>query len=49
MKTMIQNLNDILAVLEKEETFVNAANVDKYQIISSKLSADNAKSIFKPS
>lgn len=43
MKTMIQNLNDILAVLEKEETFVNAANVDKYQIISSKLSADNAK------
>ena len=43
MKTMISNLNDLLAVLEKDETFVNAANVDKYQIIASKLNSENAK------
>lgn len=43
MKTMIANLNDLLAVLEKEESFVNAQNVDKYQIIAGKLDSENAK------
>lgn len=43
MKTMIANLNDLLAVLEKEENFVNAQNVDKYQIIAGKLDSENAK------
>lgn len=42
MKTMIQSLNDLLAVLEKDEAFVNAANETKYEIISSKLDKDNA-------
>ena len=42
MKTMIQSLNDLLAVLEKDEAFVNAANEAKYEIISSKLDKDNA-------
>ena len=42
MKTMISNLNDILAVLEKEENFVNAANEEKYTIIESKLNPENA-------
>ena len=42
MKTMISNLNDILAVLEKEESFVNAANEEKYTIIESKLNPENA-------
>ena len=43
MKTMIANLNDLLAVLEKDSNFANAANVDKYQIIAQKLDKDNAK------
>ena len=43
MKTMIANLNDLLAVLEKDSNFANAANVDKYQIITQKLDKDNAK------
>ena len=42
MKTMIQSLNDLLAVLEKDEAFVNAANETKYEIISSKLDKDTA-------
>ncbi len=46
MKTMIANLNDLLAVLEKDKTFINAQNVDKYQIIASKLNTENAK-VFK--
>ena len=37
MKTMISNLNDLLAVLEKDENFVNAPNSQKYQIIESRL------------
>lgn len=43
MKTMISNLNDLLAVLEKDEKFVNAQNSEKYKIIESKLEGQNAK------
>ena len=43
MKTMISNLNDLLAVLEKDEKFVNAQNSEKYDIIESKLEGQNAK------
>jgi len=43
MKTMISNLNDLLAVLEKDSSFAGAQNADKYQIIASKLDKDNAK------
>ncbi len=42
MKVMISNLNDILAVLEKDETFVNAQNEEKYAVIANKLEAQNA-------
>ncbi|MDO5438231.1 MAG: diphosphate--fructose-6-phosphate 1-phosphotransferase, partial [bacterium] len=42
MKTMISSLNDILAVLEKDSSFVNAQNEQKYEIIASKLDAENA-------
>ena len=43
MKTMISNLNDLLAVLEKDEKFVEASNSKKYELIESKLDAQNAK------
>ena len=43
MKTMISNLNDLLAVLEKDENFVNAQNSEKYKVIESRLDAQNAK------
>ena len=43
MKTMISNLNDLLAVLEKDENFVNAPNSEKYKVIESRLEANNAK------
>ena len=43
MKTMISNLNDLLAVLEKDGKFVNAQNSEKYDIIESKLEGQNAK------
>ena len=33
MKTMISKLNDLLAVLEKDEKFVNAANDEKYKVM----------------
>lgn len=42
MKTMISSLNDILAELEKDSSFVNAANDKKYEIIASKLDRENA-------
>ena len=42
MKTMISNLNDILAVLEKDSAFVNASNEDKYRTIEQKLDSANA-------
>lgn len=42
MKTMISNLNDILAVLEKDSAFVNASNEDKYRTIEQKLDSTNA-------
>lgn len=42
MKTMISSLNDILAVLEKDSSFVNAQNEQKYEIIASKLDSENA-------
>ncbi len=42
MKTMISSLNDILAVLEKDETFTNAQNEQKYATIASKLDNQNA-------
>ena len=42
MKTMISNLNDILAVLEKDSAFVNASNEDKYKTIEQKLDLTNA-------
>ncbi len=45
MKTMISNLNDILAVLEKDSNFVNAQNEEKYKTISSKLDNNN-KEVF---
>ena len=42
MKTMISSLNDILAELEKDSNFVNAANDKKYEVIASKLDSENA-------
>ena len=42
MKVMISNLNDILAVLEKDNAFVNAQNEEKYAVIAEKLEAQNA-------
>lgn len=42
MKTMISALNDILASLEKESSFVNAQNEEKYSIISAKLDNESA-------
>ncbi len=43
MKTMISNLNDLLSTLEKDSSFANLADAEKFEIISSKLDADNAK------
>ena len=43
MKNMISNLNDLLATLEKDESFVNAQNSEKYATIEAKLDAQNAK------
>ena len=43
MKTMISNLNDLLAVLEKDEKFVEASNSKKYELIESRLDTQNAK------
>ncbi len=43
MKTMISTLNDSLAVLEKDENYQNAAQDEKYSIITSKLDDASAK------
>ncbi len=43
MKTMISTLNDSLAVLEKDENYQNAAQDEKYSIITSKLDDVSAK------
>ncbi len=42
MKTMISSLNDILAVLEKDSSYVNAQNNEKYSIITDKLDSQSA-------
>ena len=44
MKSMIANLNDIMAELETDPDFVNAATIrEKFAIVENRLSADNAK------
>ncbi len=44
MKSMIANLNDIMATLEKDSTFVNAASAkEKFEIVESRLESTNAK------
>lgn len=44
MKSMIANLNDIMAELENDPAFVNAATIrEKFEIVENRLSADNAK------
>ena len=42
MKVMIGALNDLLANLEKDETYKNASQDKKYEIISSKLDTESA-------
>lgn len=42
MKTMIANLNDLLATLEKDEKFVNSTNEEKYATIEAQLEKSNA-------
>ena len=42
MKVMIASLNDLLAGLEKDETYKNASQNQKYEIISSKLDTESA-------
>ena len=44
MGSMISNLNDIMATLETEASFVNATSMkDKFAIVENKLDAENAK------
>ena len=44
MKTMIANLNDVMSVIEKDEKFINASNLEeKFQYVMSKLESENAK------
>ena len=44
MKTMIANLNDVMAVIEKDDKFVNAPSLkDKFEFVMSKLDSENAK------
>ena len=44
MKAMIANLNDVMAVIEKDDQFVNAATLkDKFEFVMSKLDSENAK------
>ena len=43
MGSMISNLNDIMASLEKDSSFVNASANEKFSIVESKLSSENAK------
>ncbi len=44
MKSMISNLNDIMASLETDPSFVNATTIrDKFDIVENRLDEDNAK------
>ena len=44
MKSMIANLNDIMASLENDSEFVNATTIrDKFDIVENRLEAENAK------
>ena len=44
MKTLIQNLNDLLSELEKDEKYSNTERIEeKFEIISSKLDAENVE------
>lgn len=44
MKSMIANLNDIMASLENDSVFVNATTIrDKFDIVENRLEANNAK------
>ena len=44
MKTLIQNLNDLLSTLEKDDKYVNTERVEeKFEIISSKLDSENVE------
>ena len=43
MGSMISNLNDIMANLESDSTFANASATEKFSIVESKLSSENAK------
>lgn len=44
MKSMIANLNDIMASLENDSAFVNATTIrDKFDIVENRLDANNAK------
>ena len=44
MKSMIANLNDIMASLENNSAFVNATTIrDKFDIVENRLEANNAK------
>lgn len=43
MGSMISNLNDIMASLESDSSFVNASSSEKFSIVESKLDSENAK------
>ncbi len=43
MGSMISNLNDIMASLESDSSFVNATSAEKFSIVESKLESENAK------
>ena len=43
MGSMISNLNDIMANLESDSRFANASATEKFSIVESKLSSENAK------
>jgi diphosphate--fructose-6-phosphate 1-phosphotransferase len=44
MKSMIANLNDIMAALENDPDFVNATTIrEKFEIVENRLEPDNAK------
>ena len=43
MGSMISNLNDIMASLESDSSFVTATSAEKFSIVESKLDSENAK------
>lgn len=43
MGSMISNLNDIMASLESDSSFVTASSSEKFSIVESKLDSENAK------